>query len=297
MNRIDRLFAITTRLQSRGRVRAIDLAEHFEVSLRTIYRNIAALSESGVPIVSLPGQGYALADGYFLPPLHFSADEAIALVLGARLLSGSAAPDLGNAAQEAAAKILAIIDDTSHRRLEEIEGAIDVMTFPDAAARIDLGNETIDALRRAILERHVVALRYFGRNRGELTVRNIELTRLTYVNGAWHLTAYCQTRRAERAFRLDRIEAFAVQTTRFRARAATVAAEPPRTEVVVRFSPPTSRWAQEQQHWSFVAAAQRGESLIATYRPGNIEEIANWILGWGSSAEVLSPPRASRAPA
>ena len=63
MNRIDRLFAITTRLQARGHLRAADLADIFEVSTRTIYRDIAALSESGVPIVSLPGRGYSLVDG------------------------------------------------------------------------------------------------------------------------------------------------------------------------------------------------------------------------------------------
>jgi hypothetical protein len=67
MNRIDRLFAITTRLRARGYLRAADLADIFEVSTRTIYRDMAALSESGVPIVSLPGRGYSLVDGYFDP--------------------------------------------------------------------------------------------------------------------------------------------------------------------------------------------------------------------------------------
>ena len=68
MNRIDRLFAITLMLQAKGRLRAKDLAESFEVSERTIYRDIAALGESGVPVVSLPGEDYELMEGFYLPP-------------------------------------------------------------------------------------------------------------------------------------------------------------------------------------------------------------------------------------
>ena len=72
MNRIDRLFAILLLIQRKRRVRAIDLAQAFEVSERTIYRDMAALSESGVPIVALPGAGYELVEGYYLPPLLFT---------------------------------------------------------------------------------------------------------------------------------------------------------------------------------------------------------------------------------
>jgi predicted DNA-binding transcriptional regulator YafY len=91
MNRIDRLFGILLILQNQPRVRAQDLAERFEVSKRTIYRDITALSEMGVPIVSLPGEGYELMEGFYLPSLIFTDDEAIALFLGARLLIQQAA--------------------------------------------------------------------------------------------------------------------------------------------------------------------------------------------------------------
>src|SRR3712207_9474943 len=85
MNRMDRLFALVMLLQARKRLRADDLAAEFGVSRRTIYRDIYALNEAGVPIVSLPGEGYELMDGYFLPPLVFSPAEASALVLGAQI--------------------------------------------------------------------------------------------------------------------------------------------------------------------------------------------------------------------
>lgn len=87
MNRVDRLFAILLNLQHKRRVRAQDLAREFEISKRTIYRDISALNQMGVPIVSLPGEGFELVEGYYLPPLMFTEKEAVALVLGSRLLT------------------------------------------------------------------------------------------------------------------------------------------------------------------------------------------------------------------
>ena len=90
MNRVDRLFAITLLLQARRKIRARDLAEKFEINKRTIYRDMAALSESGVPIVSTPGEGYELIEGYYLPPLLFTPSEAAALFLSAHFLIANA---------------------------------------------------------------------------------------------------------------------------------------------------------------------------------------------------------------
>src|SRR5262249_31219100 len=83
MNRTDRLLAIVLELQRKGARRAEDLAATFETSKRTIYRDVQALCESGVPVVAQPGVGYSLVEGYFLPPVSFSLDEATMLLLGA----------------------------------------------------------------------------------------------------------------------------------------------------------------------------------------------------------------------
>src|SRR5207248_11641794 len=87
MNRTDRLLAIVLELQCKGRQRAEDLASTFETSKRTIYRDISALGQAGVPLISVPGRGYALMKGYFLPPLSFSADEATMLLLGSDFMA------------------------------------------------------------------------------------------------------------------------------------------------------------------------------------------------------------------
>src|SRR5918997_3214167 len=107
MNRMDRLFGLVVLLQRRKRLRAEDLASEFGVSRRTIYRDIFALNAAGVPIVSLPGQGYELMQGYFLPPLVFTREEAAALLLGARLLGQQAVGRIATGADTALSKIAA----------------------------------------------------------------------------------------------------------------------------------------------------------------------------------------------
>src|SRR5574339_67106 len=91
MNRIDRLFAILLTIQHKRRVRAQDLADQFEVSKRTIYRDLSALNQMGIPLAALPGEGFELVEGYYIPPLMFTENEAMALLLGSRLLSQQAA--------------------------------------------------------------------------------------------------------------------------------------------------------------------------------------------------------------
>src|SRR5215204_1477536 len=120
MNRIDRLFAMLLVLQTRQLVRAEDLAHKFEISQRTVYRDLAALSEMGIPIVGLPGEGYALMEGYFLPPLVFTPQEAAALVLGARLLALHAEGRLPKDAEQAMTKIAHVLPTQSRELVERL---------------------------------------------------------------------------------------------------------------------------------------------------------------------------------
>ena len=105
MNRTDRLLAIVLELQRKGRQRAEDLAETFETSKRTIYRDLQALGEAGVPLLAIPGQGYSLMEGYFLPPLSFSTVEATMLLMGADFIAQHFDAQYRQAAVTATAKI------------------------------------------------------------------------------------------------------------------------------------------------------------------------------------------------
>jgi predicted DNA-binding transcriptional regulator YafY len=108
MNRSGRMFAIVVDLEARRIVRAEDRAARYETSVRTIYRDISALCEAGIPVVSLPGQGYALPPDYFLPPLSFGVDEAGALLLGAAMSQRRSIPRIGQRHRAPRPKIEAI---------------------------------------------------------------------------------------------------------------------------------------------------------------------------------------------
>src|SRR5215831_9413854 len=161
MNRMDRLLAILLELQAKRLLRAEDLAATFETSKRTIYRDILALCEAGVPIISEPGKGYSLMEGYFLPPLTFGPDEATMLLLGADVMAGSFDAEYRAAAGWAARKIENVLSDALRekvRRLQDSIRFVSVETPTRPAERL-----IMQQLRRAILNQQTVSFRYHAR--------------------------------------------------------------------------------------------------------------------------------------
>ncbi|MGH2593538.1 MAG: helix-turn-helix transcriptional regulator [Anaerolineae bacterium] len=290
MNRIDRLFAILLRLQSKKQIRAQDLAKVFEVSQRTIYRDIAALSEMGVPIVSLPGEGYELMEGFYLPPLIFTPAEASALFLGAHMLVGQAAGQLPADAERALTKIAAVLP---HATRQQVERLNEIIHFVLPQARFNLDDPRLVSLQQAILERRVVHLQYHSYSRNETTKRDVEPHQLTYSNGAWYVTGYDRLRQAIRAFRLDRVDGLKLLAEPFKPRSS----EQPATEPIivrVRFAEGVVRWVRERQHYAFQQEELTPDGTVMTYRLNTLSEMTPWLLGWGASAEVLSPPELRR---
>ncbi len=137
MNRTDRLLAIVLELQSRKIVRAEELAERFETSVRTIYRDMQALSEANVPVVGAPGQGYSLMEGYFLPPVSLTAAEAVALLLGAEFVQKKLEPNYGIHAASANAKIEAVLPQPVRAEAGRIRATMRLLQIPEADAKQD----------------------------------------------------------------------------------------------------------------------------------------------------------------
>jgi predicted DNA-binding transcriptional regulator YafY len=287
MNRIDRLFGILLILQNQPRVRAQDLAQKFEVSKRTIYRDITALSEMGVPLVSLPGEGYELIEGFYLPPLIFTDDEAMALFLGARLLIQQAAGALTLKAEQALAKLAVALPKETRQRVESLTGIISFITPQD---RFNLDEPQLMTLQQAIQQQRVIHLRYHSYNRDETTERDVEPHQLFYSDGVWYVSGYCRLRQGPRSFRLSRIEKLTLQADTFVKRGLVEPELEPVT-VQIRFSDTVARWVRERQHYAFqreeVLPIQRG--VLMTYQVDSVSEIVPWVLSWGAAAEVLTP--------
>src|SRR6476660_5991887 len=133
MNRTDRLFAIVLEIQGKRWRRAEDLAGAFESSKRTIYRDMLALGEAGVPVVSIPGRGYSLVEGYFLPPVSLSADEATILLLGADVMTQSFDAHYQSVAQSASRKILGVLPDAQRQTVDSLRERIQFVSGAPAA--------------------------------------------------------------------------------------------------------------------------------------------------------------------
>jgi predicted DNA-binding transcriptional regulator YafY len=287
MNRIDRLFAILLELQHKRRIRAQDLARQFEVSKRTIYRDMSALNQMGIPLAALPGEGFELVEGYYLPPLMFTESEAVALILGSRLLMQQSAGSLAQSADSALAKLKVALPDPLRARSESLTNIIGFIT---PKAKFNLDDPQLLLIQNAIQEKRVLHLRYRGYQKEEVTERDVEPHQLFYADGVWYLEAYCRWRKGMRDFRLSRMESVEPRHETFQKKRTGRAQAQPIIVIKIRFAPNAVRWVREKQHYGYQGDEQEtSQGTVMAYQVNQESEIVPWILGWGTSAEVLSP--------
>ncbi len=201
MNRTDRLYAIVEQLRLAGPTgrTAEQLAGRFEVSTRTVKRDIAALQQTGALVWAQPGPGggYVLDAAVTLPPVNITAAEAVSLAVAL-----SAVPDLPFApdGRAALAKVLAVMPDAERRRARDV--ASRVWTREAGRRRPRTATAVEEALRRGV----VLSIGYRGSS-GEHTRREVEPVVLALTGPHWHLAAWCRLRQGYRWFRTDRITA------------------------------------------------------------------------------------------
>jgi predicted DNA-binding transcriptional regulator YafY len=296
MNRTDRLLAIVLELQARGKQRAEDLSATFEVGKRTIYRDIQALCEAGVPVISTPGQGYALLEGYFLPPLRFTPDEALILLLGSDAMAQSFDAEYRAAAQSAGRKIAGALPEPLRDEVRSLQASIRFVA--DGAGGRPEQAEHLRQLRRAIVGRHSVRFRYQARHghagASAQSTRATDPYGLVHVDGAWHLVAYCHLRQDIRHFRVERMDLLAVLPQTFtRPADFTLDRRENTTQrpVLVRvlFDSTAAYWVRESPSFFTVAEQPYDDGLLVTLRVRHERDIVQWLLGWGSHVRVLEP--------
>ncbi|MEM1299562.1 MAG: YafY family protein [Pseudomonadota bacterium] len=196
MRRADRLFDIVQILRRGKTVRAQDMAETLEVSERTIYRDIASLIGSGIPVEGEAGVGYMLRDQMDLPPLMFSEEEIEAVVLGIRMVESWADHGLAKSARSALRKIEAVLPADLAASMENIPVNAPSNHWAEPI-EIQRGR-----LRRAIRERRKLAFRYCSKA-GEETERTVRPLLLSFYGSIWSMTSWCELRGDFRTFRLD----------------------------------------------------------------------------------------------
>jgi predicted DNA-binding transcriptional regulator YafY len=270
MNRTDRLLAIVLELQRKGQQRGEDLAVTFEVSTRTIYRDIQALCEAGVPIVAVQKKGYSLSEGYFLPPLHFTTEEALILALGCDFMGHSFDDQYRAVAEAASRKIDAVLSDTLRQEVSYLSTNI---SFFAADPLSDQQRDNLRQLRSAIAERRTVHFRYTKKKAtsSEATMRAVDPYSLARLANDWLLMGYCHLRGALRVFRLGRIDHLKLLGKQFERPADfkpdwIAASEEREVVVTALFDQEVADFVQESRPFSVTAAELTPEGLLLTLR-------------------------------
>ncbi len=200
MNRTDRLYALVEELRAvapRPRS-ARQLAGRYEVSTRTIERDILALQESGVPVYAVTGRrgGYVIDKARTLPPLNFTAAEMLAMAVS---LAGAQATPFASALRSALRKVLAAAPAAQTAQAAQLADRVRLIGTRSAVPL---------AIQEAIIARHVLRLRYRDRH-DVMTCRDVEPVAFAGTRAHWYLVGWCRLRQGPRAFRLDRIHAAA----------------------------------------------------------------------------------------
>ena len=206
LKRLSRLTAILTQLQSKRIVTATSLAEKFDVNVRTIYRDIKALEESGVPIYTEEGKGYSLVEGYRIPPVMFTEREAFALVTAEQLIATQKDSSFRNEFSNAIAKIKSVLRNYSKDKAEMIEANI----FIGKNVEGETTSHSMVDIQMAITSQQVISLQYKAENQ-VISERLIEPYLLYHGDkDNWVICAWCRLRNDFRSFRLDRIDRYSI---------------------------------------------------------------------------------------
>ena len=298
-SRSDRLFRLILLLQNRPNLSSKDLADHFDVSRRTIFRDLRALSDSGVPLTYGDTGGYEILDTYQLPPLMLTAREAATLLVGVSFMKLQSDASLRTDADEVGLKIRSVLSSDVREFIDRMlsHTVLDPYWTNDVRERdTDEGRwyrigEAISRQKRLLLEYHVAS-------RDEVTRRQVDPLGLVYYTDHWNVVGYDHLREDIRNFRLDRIRNLIVLSESF---------SPPDDFDLERYLV-EDRGAAEQHEfeiavteWAYphvrrmLPAKLEADTIVQgrhlmRFRFESIDYVAQWVTRFGRSVEAIAPP-------
>lgn len=296
MNRIDRLAAILIQLQSRRMVRAQDIAEKFLISLRTVYRDVRALEEAGVPVIGEAGTGYRLMEGYKLPPVMFNQDEATALLTAAKLVESKTDAGISKHYTAALDKIRAILRQTEKGHIEDSDEHIAVMKHP--AIVYEPEKELyLQQILKAISTTSVLDMEYKTIEKNESSQRKVEPVGIYYLGSHWHLIAWCRMRNDYRNFRTDRIsrlritdESISKTHPPLQSFISKMSQEKEVHKVVIEVEQEIVKYFGEQKYYNgFVKEEKIGDQVRMTFLTGSLMGFSRWFMLYGDHARIVEP--------
>jgi predicted DNA-binding transcriptional regulator YafY len=296
VTRLSRLVALVTLLQTKRVLTATELAQRFSVSTRTIYRDIRTLESAGIPVVTLDGKGYAMLDGYRLPPVMFTRDEAIALLTAEKLVARLTDATTAQRSGAAMDKLRSALRRADRDHLETLAPHIQVMA--GQAGHLNAYQQLVTA----VTAHRTVQLCYRSADNRSVTDREIEPIGL-YLSQQWHVVAYCRLRQAFRDFRLDRIQHLTLSEEIFVTRPETLqqywadeASRRSKEKVIIRFQaaavpPALVQHLQDTKHqygWTHEEPLPDG-SVEMVLLIGSLSYLATWLLPYAGAVTVVEP--------
>ncbi len=295
LNRFDRIVAIMVHLQSGRVIKAQEMAERFDVSLRTIYRDIKSLEAAGMPLIGEPGVGYSVMEGYKLPPVMFTREEAGSFVAAEKLMQQFTDKKLGSVFESAMYKVKSVLRGHAKDYMEALE--TQVMVSPAHEMFNEHIPNALEILLDCIAEKKQVQLKYKPFFADSHSNRNVEPIGLFHENGYWYMMGYCHLRNDYRQFRTDRIEYIEKCVSPFTKVHGAVSQymNKPQCDtlhpVTIRVKRSMAKYIQtSKKFYGFVSEKNMGDQVEMHFLTQDIEEaFPRWYLMFADKAEIVEP--------
>ncbi|MBL7931378.1 MAG: YafY family transcriptional regulator [Bacteroidia bacterium] len=296
MNRIDRVTAILIQLQSKRVVKAQEIAERFGISLRTVYRDLKTLEESGVPIVGEAGIGYSLMSGYRLPPVMFTREEATSLLVAEKIVEKYTDKKNAENYNSALFKVKAVLKEGEKEYLDSLNQSVVILQHSfHAASTADI--PSMQTVLQAINEKTSLDIKYQNAYEDTVVSRNIEPLGLFMQNNNWHLIAFCNLKNDYRDFRLDRIKDLNISAQKISREhpsintyLSEVSKKNHLNKVVIAVDKMVAKYLVTQKYlYGFVSEKENDTRVEMTFLTESLETFARWFLMFGSHATIIEP--------
>ncbi|MDO6517332.1 helix-turn-helix transcriptional regulator [Zobellia uliginosa] len=295
INRFDRIVAILIQLQSKRIVKAQELAERFNVSLRTIYRDIRSLEASGVPISSEAGVGYSIMEGYRLPPVMFTREEASSFVAAEKLMQKFTDSSLGSHHRSAMYKVKSVLRGKEKDWISTLESQ--VLIAPSQKPFDENIPNALEILFESIAEKRRVFLKYHSLNAEHPSERFIEPVGLFHENNFWYVLGYCHFRCDYRQFRTDRMLKIQRTDQAFTLEHGSLDEhlnknpEKKKTKIVISVDKDIARYISVgSKQYGFVSQESKADKVVMTFMTSDLQHgFPRWYLMFADYAEILEP--------
>lgn len=295
MNRIDRVTAILIQLQSKRVVKAQEIADRFSISLRTVYRDVKALDEAGVPVIGEAGTGYSIMEGYRLPPVMFTKEEATSLLTAEKLVDKLTDKSTRSGYDAAMMKIKAVLRLTEKDYIEDLSEHIEVVQ--NRWLPVQNNGIHLQTILKSIAAKQVLDIGYTAQHSEQYTNRDVEPVGIFYSGNYWYMIAYCRLRKDYRTFRTDRISYVMPTQNNFtkdhpslQSFIAKMSREKELQTIVISVDKEVLKYFGEQKYYNgFVSQKEVNGKMEMTFVTESLQGFARFYLMFGEYADIISP--------